>query len=81
MSTVTLSFKVEATQARAIRRAARVRNLQLSEYLRQAAVPKKEETRLVLDIKKHPVSGLYYNAGTSPAPTQEEIDNILSNFP
>jgi hypothetical protein len=76
-----LSFKVTAEQAGAVRRAARLKHKTVSEYLRATALPSEAAPPRLL-IKKHPVSGLSYNAAPGQRrPTQAEIDAVLADFP
>ena len=76
----TLTFKVSAEEQRQIRALAKSRAKSVSEYLRRAALPVKEKPcRRIL--KKHPVSGLLYDATPGPPVTQAQIDAALADFP
>jgi hypothetical protein len=77
-----LTFKVTAAEAAAIRARARAqRQRSLSAYLRGVAlaIPAPAPRRVVL--KKHPVSGLTYDASPGPMVTQEQIDAALADYP
>jgi hypothetical protein len=68
-----ISFKVSAEHASHLRRTARMKHKTVSEYLRDTTRP---ETRLKhrIIIKKHPVSGLSYDASPDAiVATEEEI--------
>jgi len=75
-----ISFKVSAEHARHLRRAARLKNKTVSEYLRDMTKPEARiKHRMV--IKTHPVSGLPYDAGPGPVVTEEMIKEALADFP
>jgi hypothetical protein len=77
----TLTFKVTAAEARAIRARARAGNGSVSTYLRQCALPRPAR-KPRLSLRRHPVSGCLYNAGdTGPAVTEEQIKSALAEFP
>jgi len=77
-----LTFKVTAAEAAAIRARARAqRRRSLSDYLRAVALDTAAPPRRRLVLKKHPVSGLAYNAAPGPQVTQEQIDAALADFP
>jgi hypothetical protein len=76
-----ISFKVSAEHARHLRRAARLKRKTVSEYLRDATKPDTPRTLKVI-IKKHPVSGLSYDASPDAiVATEEEIKAALADFP
>jgi hypothetical protein len=76
-----ISFKATDEQLRKMRSLARARKLTISEYLRRAALPDAETPPKML-VKKHPVSGLSYNAAPGQrAPSLDEIKAILADFP
>lgn len=76
-----ISFKVSAAHARHLRRAARLKHKTVSEYLREATRPEAPPKRRIL-IKKHPVSGLPYDASPDAVvATEEEIKAALADFP
>ena len=80
----TLTFKVSDADADAIRRAAREKRVNLSEFLRESAtaqIPAQEGTGQFLP-KRHPVSGLWYNAAPNqPQYTHAELKKFLEDFP
>ena len=76
----TMSFKVSAADARAIKARAKARHKTVSDYLRdQALSRRKAATRPVR--RRHPVSGLACDATDGPAVTVEEIHAALADFP
>lgn len=75
-----LSFKVTPEQARDIRRGARQKRVSVSEYLRSLAMPP-VATPAKRVVKKHPVSGLLYDATPGPFVTDAEIREALADFP
>jgi hypothetical protein len=77
----TLTFKVTPSEARDIRARARAERTTLSAYLRTKALPETAPEKRKLVIKRHPVSGLPYNAAPGPMVTQAEIDAALADFP
>lgn len=78
----TISFKVSAEEARQLRRKARIANVTVSDYLRKAALEKPPASRRKLLIKKHPLSGLPYDAaGRRPTVTRDDIAAVLADFP
>jgi len=78
----TLTFKVSPEEARAIRVKARAEKATLSAFLRTRVLDAKPVQQKVI-IKKHPVSGLPYNAGGHghPIVTHEQIKALLADFP
>ena len=80
----TLTFKVSAEAARLIRARARAEKRTLSALLRSAVLPppaaRRRGKRL---IKKHPVSGLLYDATDEGGPTVslDDIKATLADFP
>ena len=78
----TLTFKVSEDEAVAIRCAAREKRLNLSAYLRDAAVPDTERTPAKVIMKRHPLSGGWYNAAPGqPEYTLDELKEALADFP
>ena len=75
-----ISFKVSATDARAIRARAKACRKTLSAYLRERALPG-QKRRQTLTPKKHPVSGLTYDAARGTSVTEEEVRAALADFP
>lgn len=77
-----VSFKVTEEQARELRRAARRKRQTVSEYLRTAAFPSAARPKRSVIIKKHPISGLPYDASPDAvAATEEQIKAALADFP
>jgi len=74
----TLSFKVSPEEARAIRSKARAERATVSAFLRIRALGAPPAPRKII-IKKHPVSGLLYDAG-GPLVTREQIKAALADF-
>ncbi|MGH8019824.1 MAG: plasmid mobilization protein [Opitutaceae bacterium] len=79
----TISFKVSVEEARELRRRVRAEKTTLSDYLRKSALGAKPARRRRMVIKKHPVSGLPYDAAGDglPTVTREEIAAALAEFP
>ena len=77
-----LTFKVSDLEARIIRAKARARRTSLSAYLRRAALEQNGEAGPATIIRRrHPESGLSYNAKRGRAVTAEEIRAALADFP
>ena len=74
-----LSFKVSATEERTIRALAKARKRTVSAYLREQALPNRKRRKRTL--RKHPVSGLIYDATPGLRVTEEEIQAALADFP
>lgn len=78
----TLTFKVSEAEARTIR--ARAAKANVSTFLRTSALgaPVAENPRK-LAMRKHPVSGLPYDASGAKLPvvTNEEVRTLLADFP
>lgn len=77
----TLTFKVSPAEARRIRAKARAEKCTLSAFLRTRVLETNPVRRRKIIIKKHPVSGLRYDATPGQAVTQAEIDACLADFP
>ena len=76
------SFKVDPQSARRIRAKARAEKTSLSAYLRKMALGGEQREPPVIIRRKHPVSGLPYNAGSiGRLVTEEEIRAALADFP
>jgi hypothetical protein len=75
----TLTFKVSPEEARANRAWARAENCTLSAFLRARVLEPKPARRRKLIIKKHPVSGLPYDATPGRPVAQAEIDACLAS--
>jgi len=78
----TLTFKVSPEEARAIRKRARAARSTLSAFLRAKALGTKPRRHKIV-VRKHPVSGLPYDAGGKDLPpvSLEEIKAALPDFP
>ena len=77
-----LSFKVDAQYASRIRAKARAARSSVSAYLRKAALGEDETKRVKIVRRKHPVSGLPYNATVTGAMVgDDEIRAALGEFP
>ena len=77
-----LSFKVDPQSAERIRANARAAKSSVSAYLRKAALGENERTPAKIVRRKHPISGLPYNASvTGRRVTDEEIRAALADFP
>jgi hypothetical protein len=77
-----LTFKVTDPEARIIRSRARADRTSLSAYLRRAALGREtpaKPTRIV--HRRHPESGLTYNAALGRVVTDDEIRAALADFP
>ena len=80
----TLTFKVSPREALAIRRRARQEKATLSKFLRDCALGSAPiVTRRKVRMKKHPVSGLPYDASGEGLPmvTHEQVAAALADFP
>jgi len=76
----TISFKVTADEARALRRKVRAEKTSLSDYLRRVALPPAAPPRKRL-LKRHPASGAIYDATPGPVVTEAQIREALAEFP
>jgi hypothetical protein len=77
-----LTFKVSDPEARIIRARARAQRSSVSAYLRRAALGERERSQPVKVVRRrHPVSGLTYNAAAGKRVTDEEIRAALADFP
>lgn len=80
----TLTFKVSEAEARTIRARAHAAKANVSAFLRTSAlgVPVMKKPRK-LALRKHPVSGLPYDASSAKLPlvTNEEVRALLADFP
>jgi hypothetical protein len=79
----TLTFKVSAAEARAIRANARREKATVSAFLPTRVLDPEPVRPAKLVIKKHPVSGLPYNAAGRGLPlvTHAQIKEMLADFP
>lgn len=77
-----LTFKVTDPEARIIRAKARAVRTSLSAYLRRAALGHEAGAKPAQIVRRrHPMSGLTYNAATGRTVTEEEIRAALADFP
>ena len=76
----TITFKVSPAEARALRASAHAAKTTLSAYLRHQTLPAAPAKRRIV-LKKHPVSGLTYDASPGPIVTQAQIDAALADYP
>lgn len=79
----TLTFKVTAADARAIKARARAANGTVSTYLRSLALPAAKPAARKVRMEPHPISGALYNAAGHDGPlvTFAEIKEALADFP
>lgn len=77
----TLTFRVSPEEARTIRARARAEKASVSAFLRTRVLDQKAPRQRRLSLKKHPVSGLYFNATSGRPVAQAEIDAALAEFP
>ncbi len=76
-----LTFKVTATEARTIRAKARAAKAKsVSSFLRNSVLGERAPAVRVIR-RRHPVSGLPYNAASGRVVTDEEIRAALADFP
>ena len=80
---VAITFKVSPEEARRIRAAARSAQRTVSAHIRFALLPPALARRPRLVLRKHPVSGLPYNAAGKNLPNVSlaDIKAALSDFP
>jgi hypothetical protein len=76
-----LTFKVDRQSAQRIRAKARAAKSSVSAYLRKAALGEETPAPVRIVRRKHPVSGLPYNAAPTRPVTSEEIRAALADFP
>ena len=77
-----LSFKVDPETERKIRAKARAEKSSVSAYLRKVALGEETVAPVKVRPRKHPLSGLPYNAAkSSRRVAEEEISAALSDFP
>jgi hypothetical protein len=77
-----LSFKVDPQSAEQIRANARAAKSSVSAYLRKAALGDNESKPVNVVRRKHPISGLPYNAAVAGrVVTEEEIRAALADYP
>ena len=79
----TLTFKVSPEEARIIRAKARAEKSTVSAFLRTRVLDAKPAKARRRVIKRHPVSGLLYDATDEGGPivTHEQIKAALADFP
>ena len=80
---VAITFKVSPDEARKIRAAARAAHRTVSAHIRSALLPSAPSRRPRLVLRKHPVSGLPYNAAGKnlPSVSLADIKTALADFP
>ncbi len=77
-----LSFKVDSRSANRIRANARAEKSSVSAYLRKRALGGEELKSAKISRRKHPVSGLLYNAAVGGrVVSDDEIRAALAEFP
>jgi hypothetical protein len=76
-----ISLKVSAAEGRRIRALAKARRKTVSAFLREQALPAPPAADRRIVLRKHPASGLSYDASPGPAVTNEEIQAALAEFP
>lgn len=77
-----LTFKVSDPEARLIRAKARTNKTSLSAYLRRSALGQGGGARRTKIVRRrHPISGLTYNAAPGRTVTLDEIRAALADFP
>lgn len=77
-----ITFKVTPPEARIIRARARALRTTVSAYLRRAALGQETGSKRARVVRRrHPVSGLTYNATAGRTVTEEEIRAALADFP
>ena len=80
---VAITFKVSPDEARAIRAAARAHHKNVSAFIRSKVIKAPAKVHRKRIIKRHPVSGLPYDATDEGGRTVtlEEIKAALADFP
>ena len=78
---ITASFKITPEQMDALRGYAHKKRMSISDYLRAVVFPKKKTAHPKIIMKRHPVSGLWYNAAPGPTMTTEQVKEMLEDFP
>lgn len=77
-----LTFKVSDPEARIIRARARAERTTVSAFLRRAALGERDRASGAKIVRRrHPVSGLSYNAAESQPVSADEIRAALADFP
>jgi len=77
-----MSFKVDPQSAERIRASARAAKSSVSAYLRKVALGDDGKKLVKIVRRKHPTSGLPYNAtDNGRVVTDEEIRGALADFP
>jgi len=80
-ATITASVKLTREEMSLLRRDAGAKRMTISDYFRAAIFPPKKTARAKIILKKHPLSGLLYNAAPPPRiPTQAELDEALKDY-
>ena len=79
---ITASVKLTADQMATVRRDAHKKRMSISDHLRALLFPEKKPKCPQVILKRHPVSGFWYNAAPGQAsPTREELQAIMADFP
>ena len=79
---ITASVKLTEEEMEELRSYARENRMTLSDFLRKSIFAGKKKARPKIMFKRHPVSGLWYNAAPGQAnPTREELKKIMADFP
>ena len=83
MPTLTMKLKLTPAESRALRAKARAEKQSLTAFARSRLIDTAPIARRQVIVKKHPVSGLLYDAGGEglPQDTQEQIKAALADFP
>ena len=78
-----ITFKVSAAEARTIRAKARAEQRTVSALIRTAVLPAQPASKPKLALRRHPISGLPYNAAGKklPAVSLDDIKAALAGFP
>jgi hypothetical protein len=79
---ITASFKITPEQMGLLRGYAHEKRMTISDYLRATVFPPKKTRPPKVILKKHPLSGCWYNAAPGQAsPTREKLAELLADFP
>ena len=78
---VAITFKVSPTEAQQLRAEARAAKRTVSAHLRAVVFPPPAVRRRKRIIKRHPVSGLLYDATPGPPVSLDDIKAALADFP
>ena len=79
---ITASVKLTEDQMGILRRKAHAKCMSISDYLRDKIFPAEKPKPPKVILKRHPISGCWYNAAPGQAsPTREELQAIMADFP